>query len=232
MLFMREWMKYFTSVMIVVPDAPVVIKARARRLPWWELEEHNLTEPLPPSPVKSSEPAETVTLVPMGAARLRITAFPRIGSGSDAYNGKLWENTETRVSYCNPANTPKALDDGRVPESSDDLSIPRFAWWDHLGTTEWVEYRFEEPVEVSSSAVYWFDDRPGGDCRVPESWELLYREDGKWEPVQGVENYGTARDRFNKVTFDAVETKALRLRVQLRPDVSGGILEWRVNADG
>jgi hypothetical protein len=29
-------------------------------------------------PVRSSEPVEEITLIPMGAARLRISAFPRI----------------------------------------------------------------------------------------------------------------------------------------------------------
>jgi hypothetical protein len=31
-------------------------------------------------PVQSSEPVETVTLIPMGAARLRISAFPVIAN--------------------------------------------------------------------------------------------------------------------------------------------------------
>jgi len=30
------------------------------------------------------------------------------------------------------------------------------------------------------------------------------------------------------VTFNPVETQALRLEVQLQPEWSGGILEWRV----
>ena len=33
---------------------------------------------------KSDAPAETVTLIPMGAARLRISAFPAIGTGKNA----------------------------------------------------------------------------------------------------------------------------------------------------
>ena len=40
---------------------------------------------LQPSPVKSDQPVETVTLIPMGAARLRLTAFPVIGKGNDAH---------------------------------------------------------------------------------------------------------------------------------------------------
>jgi hypothetical protein len=34
--------------------------------------------PLPASPMKSSGPEETLTLIPYGAAKLRITAFPVI----------------------------------------------------------------------------------------------------------------------------------------------------------
>ena len=37
------------------------------------------------SPVKSDEPTETVTLIPMGSARLRLGALPVIGEGPDAH---------------------------------------------------------------------------------------------------------------------------------------------------
>jgi len=36
------------------------------------------------------------------------------------------------------------------------------------------------------------------------------------------------RDTFNRVKFPPVTVSALRLEVQLQPNVSGGILEWRV----
>ena len=44
---------------------------------------NGLIRPLQDSPVKSEEPIDTITLIPMGAARLRITAFPTIGDGAD-----------------------------------------------------------------------------------------------------------------------------------------------------
>lgn len=34
--------------------------------------------------MKSDQPVETVTLIPMGGARLRVSAFPTIGAGPDA----------------------------------------------------------------------------------------------------------------------------------------------------
>jgi hypothetical protein len=55
--------------------APVEIAAPARRLPEWQLVDDS-AGPLPVSPVISKRVEETVTLVPYGAAKLRITAFP------------------------------------------------------------------------------------------------------------------------------------------------------------
>ena len=49
-----------------------------------------------------------------------------------------------------------------------------------------------------------------------------------WRPVTGVSSYGTSMDKYNRVTFDGVETTGLRIEVQLQADWCGGILEWRV----
>jgi hypothetical protein len=37
-----------------------------------------VAEPVPKSPVASSEPEENISLVPYAAAKLRITAFPHL----------------------------------------------------------------------------------------------------------------------------------------------------------
>ena len=62
-----------------VPDAaPIKLKARGRRIPGWGMDSKNLVDKLPASPVESDQPLETITLIPMGAARLRISTFPVI----------------------------------------------------------------------------------------------------------------------------------------------------------
>lgn len=57
-------------------NAPIVLRCKGRKLPGWTLDEHGLVAVLPQSPVESGEPDEELTLVPMGGARLRISAFP------------------------------------------------------------------------------------------------------------------------------------------------------------
>ncbi|MFI0235921.1 beta-L-arabinofuranosidase domain-containing protein [Streptomyces sp. NPDC016845] len=66
-------------------SAPVTLAARARRLPEWIADDEHVVAPLQPSPARSRAAVETVTLVPMGAARLRVTSFP-----TAAPDGRPW----------------------------------------------------------------------------------------------------------------------------------------------
>ena len=59
---------------------PINLQVLARRIPEWTADGDNVVGLLPQSPVTSTQPDEVITLIPMGAARLRITAFPTIAS--------------------------------------------------------------------------------------------------------------------------------------------------------
>ena len=64
------------------PDTtPVRISAPARRIPEWQADGQHVVPPLQDGPARSTSPVETVTLIPMGAARLRISAFPTASPG-------------------------------------------------------------------------------------------------------------------------------------------------------
>ncbi|HWI58407.1 MAG TPA: beta-L-arabinofuranosidase domain-containing protein, partial [Bacillota bacterium] len=207
--------------------APIELVVQAKKIPAWKQDSLGLVGKLQPSPVKSDEPLETVTLIPMGAARLRITAFPVIGKGKTAREWIVPKPAPVSASHCFGSDTVEALMDGKEPKNSNDHSLPRFTWWDHRGSEEWVQRDFDKPRTVSSAAVYWYDDTGAGSCRVPQSWRLLYKEGDAWKPVAAAA-FGTARDAYNQVTFKPIQTTALRIEVKLQPEFSGGILEWKV----
>jgi DUF1680 family protein len=172
-----------------------------------------------------------LTAIPFYANANRAPASRRVWivrKAEDATPGALADVATASASHVNPSDTLAALNDGVLPKASDDESIPRFTWWDHRGSAEWVQYTFEHPTRLSAASVYWWDERRiKRHCRVPASWRLVYRtKDGTWTPVGGASSFGVEMDRLNRVTFDAVETTAIRLEAQLQPQWSGGILEW------
>ena len=208
---------------------PIELQAKARKIPAWTLDNLYAVGPVQPSPVFSTQAEETVTLVPMGAARLRISSFPTVTTDPAATR---WSAPYApSASYTNSSDTVFAMNDALEPASSSDTSIPRMTWWNHLGTTEWVAATFNGLCEASQVSVYWYDDTGFGQCRVPQSWSAQYLSGTNWVSVSGASSYGVARDQFNTVQFDPVETTAVRLVAQLQGGYSGGILEWQVPAE-
>jgi DUF1680 family protein len=136
--------------------------------------------------------------------------------------------SKVTASHCWHLDSVSATNDQVEPASSIDHDIARLTWWDHRGTKEWVQYEFTEPTRVESADVYWFDDTGRGQCRTPQSWKLLFRDAGKWKPVEPINDYGVAKNRYNQLRFRPVTTDALRIEVQLRDGFSAGILEWTV----
>jgi hypothetical protein len=57
-------------------NAPIELKAKGKLLPQWKIDQYGLVSVLPVSPVQTNEKETILTLVPMGGARLRISAFP------------------------------------------------------------------------------------------------------------------------------------------------------------
>ena len=61
-----------------VENVPIELKAKGRKIPSWTIDEFGLCAVLPAYPAKAAEEIENITLIPMGAARLRISAFPLV----------------------------------------------------------------------------------------------------------------------------------------------------------
>ncbi|MCD4736692.1 MAG: glycoside hydrolase family 127 protein [Bacteroidales bacterium] len=136
--------------------------------------------------------------------------------------------SESRVTASYIHDHLSALNDQVNPRNSSDHVIPRFTFWSHKGTKEWVQYDFKEKTSIAYIHVYWFDDGPNGGCRIPESWNALYLKDGEWKEVSKHGNYPVKKDVLNTIEISPVTTSAVKLEIQLQEGYSGGILEWKI----
>jgi DUF1680 family protein len=149
------------------------------------------------------------------AATARARPFPTVA-------------TRSRVTTSPARRSPRPINDGELPASSDDPSA-YFDWWPQRGESVWVEYAIDEAVTLDGVSVYWFDDTGRGQVRVPAAWRVLYRDGDAWHPVEPVTTYGVARDRENVVGFRPVRTTGLRLEITMQTGFSAGLQEWAVS---
>jgi hypothetical protein len=56
----------------------------------------------------------------------------------------------------------------------------------------------------------------------------LHKSGDEWNEVPDASAYETEIDRYNRVTFKPIETTALRIEVQSKPEKWSGILEWKI----
>jgi DUF1680 family protein len=159
-------------------------------------------------------PGEMLVWIPSGETSARPLPWPTLASTS-------------KISTSGGQN-PRAINDQNEPQSSRDPSNSYFHWWPRKGTTEWVELAFARRSTVSEMEVYWFDDTGSGECRVPKSWRVLYKDGSDWKPVESTTPFAAERDRYNKVSFKPVMTDALKLEVVLQSEWSAGIQELKV----
>lgn len=141
----------------------------------------------------------------------------------------LASQAKVSASFARGGMSLAPLNDRLVPENFTDGFAPNFDFWPHKGTTEWVTYEFAQSAVVRAVRVSWFDDTGKGECRVPVSWRVLYRDNNNsWQPVENAAAYDTKAREPVRVTFDPVKTKSLRLEIQLPRDFSAGLYEWEV----
>ena len=67
-----------TEIPFTQETVPISLKAKGKLIPEWILDKNGLCDILPQSPVETSTKEQNIELIPMGAARLRISSFPVI----------------------------------------------------------------------------------------------------------------------------------------------------------
>ncbi|MEN6575076.1 MAG: beta-L-arabinofuranosidase domain-containing protein [Phycisphaerales bacterium] len=190
--------------------------------------------------------AQTAKCTPDGqVATTGSKAFTAIPYYAWAHRGRsamtVWPAREPQAARPEPADTlayrskttasfvHKSLDaikDQNLPKNSADASFGQLDFWPHKGTTEWLQFEWDQSQTLSSVRVYWFDDTGRGECHLPKSWQVLYRTaDGKFQPVKNATPYSVEKDTFNKVAFEPVKTTALKIEIALQEQWSVGVQE-------
>ncbi|MFO7755699.1 MAG: glycoside hydrolase family 127 protein [Bacteroidales bacterium] len=201
-------------------DGTVVIKTEARPAvkkldSTVELGEERDVTLIPYHLWNNRGPGEMMVWLPAEPEAAMATPAPTVAYRSEVSGSKMNGSLST-------------IKDQYEPKSSIDKTRSYFHWWPENNKWVWLQYDFEKPETVSSSSVYWFDDRPHGGCRVPDEWELLYMDKGSWVPVETSGEYSVTLDGWDKIDFEPVETTAMRLRIKLNENFSGGVHEWIV----
>ena len=157
------------------------------------------------------------------------------------------EPDRARVAPIVPPDPIAAVYDGVNPLTSADESNLYFRMRPPTGQPAWVEYEFKRPVKISTSDVYFADDKRF--CKLPASWRVMYKDGDTWRAVAASGAYSVDKDRFNHVDFAPVTTTAVRIEVEpvtrqyktgeigppdamfLNRDIAWrefGLIEWRV----
>jgi hypothetical protein len=141
-------------------------------------------------------------------------------------------NATVSYSYKNASDTAGAVNDGLLP-ITDSGSIPRFTWWGHSGTSEWIQYDLPGPITLGKSEILWYEDASsGGGCDYPQTFNHQYWDGGAWQTLTLQHDYMNMIDlyggHFTILRFNPVTTSKIRLNVQLKAGKSAGILEWRL----
>ena len=194
-------------------NVPQTITAQARTVPDWTADSQVVVGTLQDGPVAVNTPTQQVTLVPMGAARLRITSFPQVGGTTE------WGRPGVRVRIQNQ-NSGKVLgvDQMSTANSANVVQYDDNGTADHLwqlldNGNGLVKVRnvnsgkvlgVDQMSTADSARVVQFDDSGTTD----HVWQLLDNGDGWFRlrnlnsgKVLGVDQMSTA-DSAQVVQFD------------------------------
>jgi DUF1680 family protein len=154
-----------------------------------------------------------------------IVWLPRHPSGTEPINGPSIASTATPTSSGGTGLEYLSLPGD--PETRLRSGGESYFRWIPQHDTVWVEYDFPDWRELSEVQVYWYED--ASQCRPPKSWRVLSLEQGKWVPVYNPsKQWGTGTHEFNRVIFETVRSRSIRLEAVLQPGFTAGIAGWRV----
>jgi hypothetical protein len=136
------------------------------------------------------------------------------------------EFPKASASYTSPYDDAQRAIDGE----NFYLDIPNTRWTSYLSSnpTDWWSVDFGQVRPVSDVRIYFYNDNGG--VKPPVSYQLQYlNTTGEWLdiPNQVRDPVAPAGNDLNRITFDPIETRALRVVVTPQPGSGAGITEFQ-----
>jgi hypothetical protein len=139
---------------------------------------------------------------------------------------------------------PQRVNEATTPANSNPGAGNGWGTWGQTqnGTSEqaaaWIQYKWNAPVRLSSTDIYWYDDNGGTRRPAATTYAIESSTDGTtWTPVTltGGSTYadGLAVNAYNRFNFEAISTTHLRIRIWgVQTGGAGtGVLRWRANGE-
>ena len=153
----------------------------------------------------------------LGQAGALVEAQVTVVPGGPAVNHAA--DATLTASYTASWNNLAAVNDGVRDPLGPSPAPANATFWGTWSSTrpesQWLQYAWEEPVDVARVVVGFVSDGgPGRGTGVeqPESWTLEYWDGEDWAPVTGVDPaYPVEQGSYVAVSFDPVSTTRLRL---------------------
>jgi len=197
--------------------APLSIVAKGRKVNEWKQMPNGMIGEIQASPVRSSINEDEITLIPMGAARLRVSMFPVAGEGSA---GTVWDENPGWVT----SSSMSHFEQPGVATDGDGETAMRFPAAGRRAQAHWAELRFEKAKRVASCELVWRENT-GASMLAPERVKVLYRDGDEWKEVSGRQGVMAA----GRITFDSVETSGLRIEFEAPARTGAALAEWRTS---
>jgi len=126
-----------------------------------------------------------------------------------------------------------------VAKTQDRKSAGIFEWrsWLHQGTQRRHAVMQDFGVDimgdpelrtVRSVEVHWYVVPENPRSGLPTDWKVYARQDGRWVEVQATGAYPINEGEPSRITFEPVETSAMRLEIVAEPGVSAGPRDWSI----
>ncbi|AXB79524.1 glycosyl hydrolase family 43 [Novosphingobium sp. P6W] len=110
------------------------------------------------------------------------------------------------------------------------------SWTVNNPPRQWIEYRWDKPVTLNGSRIWFWNDQPAGSglgVAPPAAWHLEYWQNG-WKPVRGASGYSVAAGAYQDVSFHAITTRCLRAVMDASTDgkthAALAVQEWEALA--